>query len=80
MDCKHTFEDVEKIEGYASWSEKKKIDTLLHIDCVMYSNLGSDSTKGEVADVKKKSRVIYKSIKNIRPALGESLIQAMDKK
>jgi len=45
----------------------------------MYANLGSDSTKGEVAEVKRKSRTIYKAIKVVNPTLGESLLQAMDK-
>jgi hypothetical protein len=78
-DCKYKFEDIEKIQGYTSWSEKKKIDTFLHMDCVMYANLGSNSTKGEVAEVKRKSRTIYKAIKVVNPTLGESLLQAMDK-
>lgn len=45
----------------------------------MYANLGSDSTKGDVSEVKKKSRIIYKAIKMVNPTLGESLLQAMDK-
>ena len=78
-DCKYKFEDIEKIQGYTSWSEKKKIDTFLHMVCVMYANLGSDSTKGEVSEVKRKSRVIYRAIKGVKPTLGEALLQAMDK-
>ena len=78
-DCKYKFEDIEKIQGYTSWSEKKKIDTFLHMDCVMYANLGSDSTKTEIAETKKKSRVIYRAIKGVKPTLGEALLRAMDK-
>lgn len=71
--------DIEKITEFKSWSEKKKIDELLRIDCNMYTNLGTDSTKAERLQVKKNSRKIYRAIKNINQRMGEPLLVAMDK-
>lgn len=71
--------DIEKITEFKSWSERKKIDELLRIDCNMYTNLGIDSTKSERLEVKKNSRRIYKAIKNINQRIGEPLLVAMDK-
>ena len=71
--------DIEKITEFKSWSEKKKIDELLRIDCNMYTNLGTDSTKAERLEVKKNSRRIYRAIKNINQRMGEPLLVAMDK-
>jgi hypothetical protein len=42
---------------------KNKVDYLLMLDSIMYTNLGIDSTKGEKAKVKSDSRYIYKQIK-----------------
>jgi len=71
--------DIEKITEFKSWSDKKKIDELLRIDCNMYTNLGTDSTKAERLEVKKNSRKIYRAIKNINQRIGEPLLFAMDK-
>ncbi len=71
--------DIEKIKEFKSWSERKKIDELLRIDCNMYTNLGTDSTKAERLEVKKNSRRIYRAIKNINQKMGEPLLVAMDK-
>lgn len=71
--------DIEKITEFKSWSERKKIDELLRIDCNMYTNLGTDSTKAERLEVKKNSRKIYRAIKNINQRMGEPLLVAMDK-
>ena len=40
-------EKIQKIKTYKTWSLKKKVDALLEIDAVMYTNLGIDSTKTE---------------------------------
>ena len=47
QDCKYTIDDIDKIVAYKSWPLKRKIDTLLHIDCAMYTNLGLDSSVKE---------------------------------
>ena len=76
-DSKYT--DIERILGYSSWSDKKKVDTLLHIDCVMYTNLGVETSKTERTTTKQISKKIYKAIKDIQPELGLSLLSAMDR-
>lgn len=80
LDCKYSVSDIDKIVSYKSWSDKKKIDTLFHIDCIMYANLGTDSTIGEKNNVQTQSRIIYRAIKNLNSALGKLLLDSMDKK
>lgn len=75
---RYKFEDIEKILEFKTWSHKQKIDELLRIDCNLYANLGSDSTKTDKETVKKKSRIIYKLIKTIDSVMGESFLYAMD--
>lgn len=78
QDCKYTVEDVDKIKSFKSWSSKRKVDTLLHIDCAMYTNLGLDSTIKERNEVKQKSRVIYRTIKTLDERAGKLFLQSMD--
>lgn len=70
---------IEKVLGYKTWSDKRKIDALLEYDCNMYTNLGSDSTKTQVQDVKKKSRAIYRAISKIDSEDGKKLLYHMDR-
>lgn len=74
----YTVEDIQKIAEYKTWSTTRKVDTLLFLDCQMYTNLGTDSTKREIDEVRKTSRRIYRLIKNLNPALGNLFLQAMD--
>lgn len=74
----YTYSDIDKISEFKTWSERQKLDELLRIDCKMYTNLGSDSTKKEVLDVKSKSKKIYKLIKTINPQIGTTFLNAMD--
>lgn len=60
-------------------TDKEKIDKLLELDCDMYTNLGTDSTKSEKQEVKRMSKKIYRAIQDINEAIGKSLLQAMDK-
>ena len=78
-DCKYTTKDIDKIVAYKTWSDRKKIDTLFHIDCSMYSNLGIDSTPIKKQKVRTRSRSIYKAIKTIDDLLGKLLLDSMDK-
>ena len=78
MDCRYTINDIDKILGFISWSDKKKIDTLLHIDCNMYANLGSDSLMKEKKETKQQSKKIYRAIKEIDAELSKTLLHAMD--
>jgi len=64
-----------KILGYKTWSDKRKIDTLLELDVNMYTNLGTESTKTERSNVAKESRFIYRAIKSIDEKLGKELLR-----
>ena len=70
---------IDKILNYTSVSDKGKIDRLLELDCTLYANLGSDSTKREKLEVKKKSRQIYLAIKTLDKTTGDQFLRAMDK-
>ena len=72
-------EEVLRIAEDFNRSIKERIDSLLEMDANMYTNLGSDSTKAEKEDVKKKSRIIYRSIKELDPYIGSQLIYYQDK-
>jgi hypothetical protein len=50
------------------------------MDCNMYCNLGSDSTKSDRAAVRVVSRKIYSAIKTVDDSLGTLLIQTIDPK
>lgn len=75
----YSVEDIDKITHFSSWSDKKKIDELLRIDCDLYCNLGKESTKLAREDVKKNSRKIYRAIKSIDQDLGAKFLLYMDK-
>jgi hypothetical protein len=68
------YSTLEKIISYKTWSDKKKIDELLRIDCDMYTNLGIDSTSKDKAEVKKTSKYIYRAIQKMDPIVGKSLL------
>ena len=69
---------IQKIKNYKTWSLKKKVDALLEIDAIQYTNLGIDSTKTEKKQVKTISRKIYKAISFISPLDGYILSAHMD--
>ena len=71
----YTIDDIDKILGYTSWKDKKKIDTLLEIDAAMYTNLGKESSKTQIENVKKASKKIYKAIKTIDEYTGRLLLR-----
>lgn len=59
-------------------SIKERTDKLLKLDCEMYTNLGTDSTKKEKHQVKTNSKYIYKAIKGIDEASGDMLLSSLD--
>ena len=69
---------IQKIKNYKTWSLKKKVDALLEIDAIQYTNLGIDSSKTEKKQVKTISRKIYKVISAISPLDGYILSAHMD--
>lgn len=74
----YNISDVDKIVGFKTWTDKKKIDALLEMDSKLYCNLGSDSTKKEREEVRKSSRIIYTAIKKIDHQMGNNFLQSMD--
>lgn len=75
-----TEERIRKIQGYKTWSTKRKVDELLKEDAWMYTNLGIDSTATEKKKVKSVSRKIYKAISVISPLDGYILEAHMNEK
>ena len=75
-----TEERIRKIQGYKTWTVKKKVDELLMEDAYMYTNLGTDSTATDKKKVKSMSRKIYKAISVISPLDGYILEAHMNEK
>lgn len=73
----YKYSDLEKILGFTSWSNKKKIDELFRIDSNLYTNLGIDSTEKERKAVERKSAKIYKEISKIDPVVGSELLRSI---
>ena len=67
----YRYEDIEKIESFTTWSNRKKIDELLRIDSYLRTELGIDSTKKELDEAKRKSARIIREIKKIDPEEGK---------
>lgn len=59
-------------------SIKERIDQLLEMDATMYTNLGSDSSKSERTEVKKNSKLIYKTIRVLDEYTGKLLLEHLD--
>lgn len=70
---------IDKIFNYTSISNIEKINRMLEIDAIQYTNLGSDSTKSEKEIVKKNSKYIYKIISKINPEIGRQFLEHQDK-
>lgn len=75
----YTYDDVDRVVDFVTWDDRKKIDELFRIDSYMYTNLGTDSSKKEKEDVRRKSRYIYRAISKINPRIGKELIYYMDR-
>ena len=71
----YTIDDINKILSYTSWKDKKKIDTLLQIDANLYTNLGKESSKTQIENVKKASKKIYRAIKTVDEYTGRLLFR-----
>lgn len=67
-----------KVVNHKRMTNKDKIDNLLEFDATLYMHLGISSTKAQVEQTKKLSRVIYRSIKSIDDALGSSFLIHQD--
>ena len=74
----YKYEDIDKILEFKTWSEKRKIDELLRIDCTMYTNMGLNSSIKERTETKKRSKSIYRTIQKLNPKVGKSFLYYMD--
>jgi len=73
----YNFEQIEELME-SKLCGKCKINKMLHMDCLLYANLGLDSSKKEKQDVKAKSKKIYIYIKKIDSEIGDRLLSSMD--
>ena len=77
---RYKYEDIKNFMKFKTWTNKDKINTLLEIDCSLYAHLGTDSTKAEKEEVKRKSIEIYRTIKKIDKELGDEFLLTMNLK
>jgi len=77
---RYKYEDIKNFMKFKTWTNKDKINTLLEIDCSLYAHLGTDSTKAEKEEVKRKSVEIYRTIKKIDKELGDQFLLTMNLK
>ena len=71
-------EETLRISQDSNKTIKERIDLLLEMDANMYTNLGSDSFKSERLEVKKNSKFIYKTIKDLDEYTGKLLLEHLD--
>ena len=71
----YSVEDIDKILGFTSWSDKRKIEKLLEIDADLYCNLGKESTKTDIEHTKKQSRKLYRAIQSIDKYWGGMMLR-----
>ena len=71
-------EEILKIAEAYQKTVRELIDQLLEMDANQYTNLGSNSTKAEKAEVKKNSKIIYKAIKDLDEYTGKLLLEHLD--
>jgi len=77
MDFNDMYTEIDNIAEAMHLTNKQKLDELLRMDAVMYSNLGAESTKEEKSEVKSRSRLIYRTIKAIDMEMGDLFLRAM---
>jgi hypothetical protein len=70
-----TKDKIEAIVSNDDFDNRKKIDELLRMDCIMYAYLGTDSTDEERNEVKDMSQNIYQAIYSVDKEEGSMLIQ-----
>lgn len=71
-------EEILKIAAEYQKTVLQRIDELLEIDAIQYQNLGSESSKADKLEVKKNSRFIYRTIKDLDINTGKLLLQHQD--
>lgn len=66
---------ADKIMGYKTWSDAKKIDGLLEVNADQYCNLGKTCSKTDWGTARLTSRYIYRLIKTMDVKLGTLLLR-----
>lgn len=66
---------TDKIMSYKTISNSSKIDRLLEMNAVQYTNTGIDSTKTEMIEAEFNSKYIYRAIKKLDDSLGRLLLR-----
>lgn len=77
MDFDDMYEEIDQIAENSELDDRQKIDRLLHMDAMMYANMGIDSEPSDRAETKRRSRLIYRTIKTIDMETGELFLRAM---
>ena len=70
--------EIDRVVSMKTWSDQKKLDTLLLFDHTLHGNLDVTNQKSKKKEVIIRSRMIYKGIKNIDKTLGDSFLQLQD--
>jgi hypothetical protein len=70
MKTSEVLDRAAKIMSYKTYSTRRKIDSLLELDSMMYTERGIDSTLSEMRETKKASKRIYRMIADISPVDG----------
>lgn len=69
---------ADKIASYKTLTNREKVDRLLHLNAIQYTNLGIDSTKSERLAAESNSRYIYRKIQGIDKAFGSMLLRVRE--
>ena len=69
---------AEKIATDFQLSIKERTDLLLKIDCDLYTNLGTDSSKEDKEEVREISKFIYTRLALIDETSNKVLLKAID--
>lgn len=77
MDFNDMYAEIDNIAEALHLTDKQKLDGLLRMDAIMYTNLGIESTQEERSEVKSRSRLIYRTIKSINAEMGDLFLRAM---
>ena len=70
--------EIDRVVSMKTWSDQKKLDTLLLFDHTLHGNLDITNQKSEKKEVIRRSKMIYKGIRNIDKTLGDSFLQLQD--
>tara|TARA_R110001599_G_scaffold77639_1_gene211584 strand:+ start:1782 stop:2015 length:234 start_codon:yes stop_codon:yes gene_type:complete len=70
---------IDKIFDNNSISKIEKINQMLELDAIQYTNCGIETTAKEKSIVKKNSKYIYKVIAKLDPEIGRQFLQHQDK-